>query len=600
MKKRSIQISLLTLVLILSSFNFSGSSIFAQKLRLKVIETSDVHGAIFPYDFRNDKKAYTSLSQVSTYVTMERNKKDQEVILLDNGDILQGEPVVYYYNFEKTNVPHILSEVMNFMNYDAATVGNHDIEAGHPVYDRIRKEFSFPWLAANAVNKKNKKPYFEPYKIINKKGVKIAVLGLITPAIPNWLPEKIWQGMEFQDMILSAKKWVKFLKENEKADLIIGLFHSGVEYDYNGQKADMPKNENASRLIAEQVPGFDVIFTGHDHKIWNMRLKNSEGKDVILCGPANEARTVAAVDVELEFNKKNNSWNKKMSSQTVEIKDFKPDSLFMKKFSPAMQEVKEYVSKPIGNFSETISTRQSMFGNSAFMDIIQGIQLELTKADVSFTAPLSFDTKIDKGTVYVRDMFKLYKFENLLYTMKMSGEEIKNYLEHSYNLWFHQMKGPDDHLMNFKLDSTGNPLKSPRDNSYEMKAQYYNFDCAAGINYTVDVSKPYGSRITISSMSDGTPFKLKKTYNVAVNSYRGNGGGGHLTEGAKIPKDKLSLRIVNSTEKDLRYFLMKWIENKKIVTPKAFGNWKVIPEQWWENAKKRDYKLLYESRNNNS
>lgn len=565
----------------------------AQTVKLRVIETSDVHGAVFPYDFKNDKKAATSLSQVYSYVQKERSKKDQEVILLDNGDILQGQPVVYYYNFEKTNVRHILSEVMNFMNYDAATIGNHDIEAGHPVYDRINKEFKFPWLAANSINKKTGKPYFKPYKIINKKGVKIAVLGLITPAIPNWLPEKIWQGIEFEDMIESAKKWVKTIKEKEKADLIIGLFHSGVEYEYNNQTADMPRNENASRLVAERVPGFDIVFTGHDHKIWNMSLKNSEGKEVILCGPTSDARTVASVEVNLDYNKKSHQWDKKLKSESVEIKDYEPDSSFMKKFTPSMNEVKSYVSKPIGVFTEAISTRESLFGNSAFMDIIQSIQLELTGADVSFAAPLSFDTKIDKGTIYVRDMFKLYKFENLLYTMTLTGQEIKDFLEHSYSLWFNQMKNENDHLINFKLDSNGNPLQNQRDGNYELKAQYYNFDCAAGINYTVDVSKPSGSRINIISMSDGKPFDLSKNYKAAVNSYRGNGGGGHLTEGAKINKDELASRVVNSTEKDLRYFLMKWIENSKTVTPKALGNWKVIPEEWWKDAKERDYRLLY-------
>lgn len=585
-------IRLFTIILLLNLLCLI-SGINAQTVRLKIIETSDVHGAIFPYDFRSDKKASTSLAQVCSYVEKERGKKDQEVILLDNGDILQGQPVVYYYNFEKTNVPHILSDVMNFMKYDCATIGNHDIEAGHPVYDRVNKEFQFPWLAANAVYKSNKEPYFKPYQIINKKGVKIAVLGLITPAIPNWLPEKIWAGMEFNDMIETANKWVKIIKEKEKPDMIIGLFHSGVEYDYNNQTADMPKNENASRLVAERVPGFDIVFTGHDHKVWNMTVKNPEGKEVVLCGPTSDARTVAAVDAVLEFNKKSNSWDKSLKSETIEIKEYKPDSLFMQKFTPAMNEVKEYVSKPIGNFTETISTRQSMFGSSAFMDIIQAIQLELTKADVSFAAPLSFDTKIDKGTIYVRDMFKLYKFENLLYTMTMTGEEIKGYLEHSYGLWFNQMKNADDHLINFKLDASGNPLKSNRDNSYEMKAAYYNFDCAAGINYTVDVSKPVGSRINITSMSDGSKFDLNKTYKVAVNSYRGNGGGGHLTEGAKMNKNELPSRIINSTEKDLRFFLMKWIEKEGTVTPKAFGNWKVIPEDWWEKGKEKDYKLLY-------
>ncbi len=130
----------------------------AQTVKLKLIETSDVHGSIFPWDFTNDKATSASLAQVYTYVEEQRADKSQSVILLDNGDILQGQPLVYYYNFEDTKTGHICASVMNYMKYDAATVGNHDIEPGHPVYDKIVKEFNFPWMAANAVDTKTGEP----------------------------------------------------------------------------------------------------------------------------------------------------------------------------------------------------------------------------------------------------------------------------------------------------------------------------------------------------------------------------------------------------------------------------------------------------------
>ena len=157
----------------------------AQTVKLKLIETSDVHGSLFPWNFITDKPAPTSLAQVYTYVEEQRADKSQSVILLDNGDILQGQPLVYYYNFEDTKTEHICASVMNYMKYDAATIGNHDIEPGHPVYDKLAKEFKFPWLAANAVDTKTGEPYFKPYTILNRNGVKIAVLGLITPGNPD-------------------------------------------------------------------------------------------------------------------------------------------------------------------------------------------------------------------------------------------------------------------------------------------------------------------------------------------------------------------------------------------------------------------------------
>jgi len=563
----------------------------AQTIKLKLIETSDVHGALFPWDFINNKPTSASLAQVYTYVKELRVDKNQSVILLDNGDILQGQPLVYYSNFEKTEAEHICAQVMNYMNYDAATIGNHDIEAGHPVYDKIKKEFKFPWMAANAMDTKTDQPYFKPYTILNRDGIKIAILGLITPGIPMWLPEKIWSGIDFQDMILSAKKWVKIINETEHPDLLVGLFHAGVEANYNGQTADMPRNENAAQLVAEQVPGFDVVFVGHDHKSWNKSVKNIDGKNVLILGALNAARTATEATVILNKNKKTGEWEKEITGNVIQIKDYKPDEAFMNKFSSDIEEVKAYVAKPIGTFTETISTRESIFGDSPFVDLIQHIQLDLTQADISFAAPLSFNAEIKKGEVYVRDMFNLYKFENLLYTIKMSGQEIKDYLEYSYGQWFNQMENSDDHLLLFKKDNNGNIVVSHE--NPQLAANYYNYSSAAGINYTVDLTKPAGEKIVITSMADGKPFDLKKNYTVALNSYRGNGGGGHLTMGAKIPANEITSRIINSTPKDLRYYLMKWIEKEKIVSPKTLGNWSVIPNDWWLKGKDKDMKLLF-------
>ena len=562
-----------------------------QTVNLKFIETSDVHGSLFPYDFINNKNINTSLAQIYTYVKEQRADKSQHVVLLDDGDILQGQPIVYYYNFEKTNSTHICAQVMNYMKYDAGTVGNHDIEPGHPVYDKLDKEFDFPWLAANAVNIKTGKPYFKPYTIIKRNGIKIAVLGLITPWIPNWLPEKIWSGIEFDDMVTTAAKWVKIIKEKEKPDLLIGLFHSGVEANYNGQTAETPKNENASRLVAEKVPGFDVVFVGHDHHGWNFTVKNTEGKNVLILGTINAARTATEADIKMIFDKNSGKWQKEITGKVIESKNYKPDEAYMKKFAPVVEEVKNYVSKPIGTFTKTISSRESLFGDSPFVDLVQEIQLNISHADISFADPLSFNAEIKKGTVYVRDMFNLYKYENLLYTMKMSGKEIKDYLEYSYGKWFNTMKDSADHLLDFKTAEDGKI--DYRNGRPQLASSYYNFSSAAGIKYTVDVSKPAGHRINIISMADGKPFDMNKIYTVAVNSYRGNGGGGHLTLGAGIPKGEISKRIINSTQKDLRYYLMKWIEKKKTVTPAALGNWKVIPAYWWKLGKEKDYNVLF-------
>ncbi len=553
-------------------------------VRIKIIATGDVHGAIFPYDFIENEPLNTSLAQVYTYIKEQRAVDSQEVVLLDNGDFLQGQPVVYYSNYEKHDGQHICADVMNFMGYDAASIGNHDIETGHDVYDKLVKEFNFPWLAANAVRKDNGEPYFKPYTIIERKGVRIAVMGMITPSIPTWLPENIWSGIEFRDMVETAKKWIPIIKEKENPDIIVGLFHSGVDNSYNNRSDQDYMNENATSLVAQQVPGFDLIFAGHDHQEFNMVVRNCEGQKVIILDPKNCARlaAVASIQVKKEGDK---VIDKRITGLIMEMNSCEPEREMMRRYRDYINMIKEYVSKPIAKFNRTISSRDALFGNSAFVDLIHSIQLAETGADISFAAPLTFDSKISKGTVCVRDMFKLYKFENLLYTMRLTGQEVLNYLEYSYSWWFNEMSDKKDHLVLFDVDEKGNNRTA---------GKFYNYSSASGINYTVDLCKPAGEKITITGFSDGRDFRLDETYIVAINSYRGNGGGGHLTEGAKIKHDDLLDRIASSSVKDLRYIIMKHIEDARVMTPCASGNWKAVPQEFWTRGRKKDYQIMYD------
>jgi 2',3'-cyclic-nucleotide 2'-phosphodiesterase/3'-nucleotidase len=177
--------------------------------------------------------------------------------------------------------------------------------------------------------------------------------------------------------------------------------------------------------------------------------------------------------------------------------------------------------------------------------------------------------------------------------MRLSGEEIKNYLEYSYSRWFNQMKDENDNLLKFRKDDKGNIQYSERTKTPELEERFYNYESAMGIDYTVDVSKPEGNRVTIKSLASGSAFEQDKSYKVAINSYRGNGGGGHLTRGAGIPQEELADRILDSTEKDLRYYMMKWIERQGAVSPSIISNWEVVPKTWWQKGKEKDYKILF-------
>jgi len=563
---------------------FSTSCTKVEHVRINIVQTTDVHGTIFPYDYIENEPLDYSLAQISYFVDSLRQANPDGVILLDNGDFLQGQPTVYYYNYEDTTGTNFSAQVYNYMKYDAVTVGNHDIECGHPVYDKIRKQMNMPLLAANAIDKETGNPYFEPYTVIKREGIKVVVLGLITPGIPNWLPEPIWKGIEFEDMVTSAQKWVTLINEKEKADFLIGMFHSGVDYTFGGVNYDDPKNENASLVVAEKVPGFDVILAGHDHCMFDTLVVNSAGDTVIVLDPLNAAKAMAVLNIDFNYHKETKSWTSKINAAVVKTNGIKTDEQFLTHFSKQADEVKTYVNQPIGSISNRMSIRDAYFGNSAFIDFIQKAQLDISGAQISFTSPLSFDKSLEKGAIYVRDLFKLYKYENLLYTMKLSGREIDGYLEYSYGMWFNQMKNRNDHLLQLKENAEGRTA---------LKAQYYNLSSAAGIEYVVDVSKPVGTRVKILGFSNGSLFNPDSTYTVAINSYRGNGGGGHLTEGAGINRDELASRIIGISDLDFRYHLKQYIEKRQVIAPEAATNWRVIPEDYFEWGKRNDYQLLF-------
>lgn len=579
--------SLLTIKLLVVVFLVSCTG--TGKKSISILETTDVHGVILPYDYIEKEKLNSSLASSFTYIRQIRKERDA-TMLLDDGDNLQGQPEVYYYNFIDTVTPHFLAEVMNYMGYDAGTVGNHDVEAGPAVYDRLVKEYNFPLLAANAVNIKTGKPYFKPYYIVEKKGIKIAVFGMVTPAIPNWLPQELYKGIEFRDMVETARLWMPVILK-ERPDLVVGLFHSGWDIPEDGSRNTDPMGENGSAGVAYNVPGFNIIFNGHDHKLANEKFVNSAGDTVLILDGGSKSEKIAQADITFSSRKIKGKRQIKFTGRIINVADFKPDPEFVTRFNPQHEKIIGYVNRIIGNSATTISSRDAYFGSSAFIDMIHSIQLEITGADISFAAPLSFDVQISKGPITVGDMFKLYRFENMLYTMTLSGEEIQKYLEYSYSEWLNTMKGPGDEMLKLRSGKDGKPLLTQ--GKVWLKNQPYNFDSAAGIDYTVDVSKPEGSRVVIKGFTDGRPFEINKTYKVAVNSYRGNGGGGHFTEGAGIDKKDLRSRLISSTDRDLRYYILKAIEAKKTINPEPLKNWKIIPESWIKTATPREYALLF-------
>ena len=588
---RKFFLSLFSFILIMSITTQKASANKPFIKEIRIVETSDVHGAFFPYNSIERQPMSGSMARVSSFLKAQRRMYGNLVVAIDNGDILQGQPVCYYSNVINTDAPNVAAEVVNYMNYDAQVFGNHDIETGHEVYDKWIKDLHCPVLGANVINTSTGKPYTLPYIIIDRDGLKIAILGLVTPAIPHWLSKNLWEGMRFEEMIASARHWMKVLRTDEHADIIIGVFHSG----WDGGIMTEEYEENATKKIAERVSGFDAIFIGHDH------AERAETINGVPClNPSCNANKVAVATITLIADPprltpdgrvpsptKGLKWRiADRSGEIVDISDLPVDEDYMKHFQPTIDSVNAYVNREIGVCPVSLHTRDCFFGPAAFTDYIHGLQLEQTGADVSFNAPLNFDSEIKQGPVFMSDMFKLYRFENQIYVLRMTGEEIRKYLEYSYDLWINTMQSPDDHIMLL----TSQTLNDQR---IRFKNLTFNFDSAAGIAYEVDVTKPNGQRIRILRFSDGRPFDGKAWYHVAMNSYRGNGGGELLTNGAGIPVKDIPNRIVSMSQYDQRYYLTQKIEKEGSINTRPYTNWCFVPEEWTKPALQRDRKLLF-------
>lgn len=553
--------------------------------QIRILFTTDIHGNYFPYDFRHERWGKGSLQRVHAFVAQQLKANPISTILVDGGDILQGEPTAYYLNFIAGENNHSVADMCNFIGYDVGVIGNHDLETGHEVFDNFVDSCNYPILGANCICNETDTPYFEPYTILKRSGVKIAIIGFVTPAIPHWIPKKIWSGMHFEDITESARKWVAHVKEVEEPDFIVGLFHSGMD---DGIVTPEYK-ENAVRETIASVPGFDLVLYGHDHASNMEEVENTEGRSVLCVNPGCYAHSMAEINITFTLNKDGFVTGHESRCQLYYIGTIHNTSAldFKRHFNYDFKRIKAFASEKIGTFTESITINDAYFGSSAYIDLIQKLQLEVSKADISFAAPLFFNASIDAGDVKVSNLFDLYRFEDHLYTIHLSGREIKQYLEMSYGAWTNQMKGPDDPMLQ---------LQPMRNNPARMgfKNFIFNFDSAAGIYYTVDLSKPEGERIAIDKFFDGRKFDENEFYTVAMTAYRANGGGELLIKGAGLSKEEISSRIISCTEKDMRHYLMLYIKEKKIIQPKAMNHWKFIPQDWIEIASERERKLLFE------
>ena len=524
-----------------------GRSFAPDRVQITILGTTDLHGNINPIDYYTNKSDNRGLAKVATLIKRVR-KEHPNVLLVDSGDTIQGSPLASFHSRKNNGPPDPMMLVMSSLNYDAMAVGNHEYNFGLKVLEKARNEANFPWLSANTYNKSTQKPHYKPYIVKEVAGVKIGILGLTTPGVPNWDNPPNYAGLEFHEPVPEARKWVPILRQQEKVDVVVIAMHMGLGEDLRTGEVSPGQipHENEAISIAKEVPGVDVIFMGHTHR----DVPSTYINGVLLTQANHWGRHLARADLYLQ--RAGTGWRMyAKSARTIPADDrVEPDPEVVKLAEPYDRETQGWLSRVIGQSSQELTAREARFRDTAILDLIQKVQLEAGKADVSMVASFNAEARIEKGPVSVRDIAGLYVYENTLVVLEVTGQQLKEALEHSAKY--------------YKAYAPGKPLTELIDE----KIPAYNFDIAEGVTYELDISKPIGQRIQ-NLRFRGQPLLPTKKLRLATNNYRVNGGGGYVMY--------KNAPVVYRSSEEIRELIIDWVEKNKTVPVTPNNNWRIIP-----------------------
>jgi 2',3'-cyclic-nucleotide 2'-phosphodiesterase/3'-nucleotidase len=537
------------------------------RAHLVILGTTDMHGRVFPIDYYTNKYDNVGIAKVATLVK-EARKNDPDLLLVDSGDTIQGTPLEYFHNKKNNAPPDPMMLAMNALHYDSMAVGNHEYNFGLKVLEKARSEAKFPWLSANSYDKGTDHPHYTPYIVKEVNGVRIGVLGLTTPGIPNWENLPNYEGLEFHETVSEAQKWVPILREKENVDVVVITMHMGIEEDLRTgtpNPAQVP-NENAAIAIARQVPWVDVILMGHTHRDvpsltvnTNYLVKEGFGslqhveyydQGVLLTQANRWASHVARVDLYLDKDEAGRWHVVAKSARTIPVTEkTEIDPEIAELGKPYDKETQDWLGRAIGESSEDLTARDGRFKDTAIIDLIQRVQIEAGHADVSMAAAFNLSARIPKGQVTVRDIAGLYEYENTLVTIELTGQQLKDALEHSARY--------------FREYQPGKSLNELVD----QRIPGYNFDMAEGVTYEIDLKKPFGQRIQNLKFKGQTLSPTQKL-RVVTNNYRVNGGGGFT-----MYKDA---PVIFRSSEEVRELIIDWVERNKNIPTEANNNWRIV------------------------
>ncbi|RTE11670.1 bifunctional metallophosphatase/5'-nucleotidase [Paenibacillus whitsoniae] len=521
--------------------------------QLTILETSDLHGNFLPIHYANNKPNQVGIATIASLIAAERAAA-QNVVVIDNGDLIQGTPLAYHHaklNRQPVN-PMVLA--LNYAGFDAGVVGNHEFNYGLDTLRKAVGESAFPWLCANIVDEKSGEPFLgKPYLVRElPEGVRVGVLGLTTPYIPNWEEPKNIAGLRFIDAVEAAHQWVRVLKEEEQADVIVVSYHGGFERDLaTGEPTEPLTGENQGYRLCMEVPGIDVLLTGHQHR----SLAGIEVNGVLIVQPGVAGAVLGKVSLTL--TQEAGKWHvASKSSELLSVQDVEADAKLVEMVSPYESAAQVWLDQPIGKLSGDMLVKdpmQTRLRDNALIEFINKVQMELSGARISNTALFDNISPGFPSDITMRDIVSNYIYPNTLKVIRISGADIRSALEQSAGY--------------FELSPDGEVGISA--SFREPKPQHYNYDMWEGITYTLNITRPLGSRV-VELLYDGVPIDPDGEFDVVMNNYRAAGGGNYA-----MFQDK---PVVKDIPTDVAELLAGYIMERGTIEATVNGNWKVI----WE------------------
>jgi 2',3'-cyclic-nucleotide 2'-phosphodiesterase/3'-nucleotidase len=570
-------------LLLLLAWCIAGWPAAAERVTVVVLATTDLHGNILPLDLFTNRPEARGLAKIAELVRRER-AEHPNALLIDCGDTIEGSPLEYVHQREvrksgKAAPPDPMMLVMNYLHYHAMVVGNHEFNFGLPVLWKARREADFPWLSANvtpaateeealAVKKRRFEEAadlmgertFDPTLFAEVNGARVAVIGLTTLAIPRWEPPENVSGYKFESPLDAARYWTRYARQVRQADVVILAVHSGLERDpeTGGESPGQLPGENAAYQLAAGTNGVDAIVFGHTHREVPQLLING----VLLVQPKNFGGSLAELTFVLERESPEARWKlaEKRARLIPVTSDTPADPKVLEIAKPYQQAAERYLATPVAEAAVPLQGTLGRVTDTALVRAIQEAQLGAAKADVSFTALFDPSVSIPKGPVRVRDLARLYAYDNTLYALELTGGQIKEALEHSARYFNQYRAGQPD---------SGQPDSGQPGPLINPKVFGFNYDMAAGVTYKIDLSRPAGSRI-VDLRFKGQPLAPERKLRVAVNSYRKSGGGGYTVfQGAPV---------LWQSATDVRQLMIDYYTRKKVIGGPPASGWQIVPE----------------------